>query len=193
MIEFCSKVIPLAQGGAFRRNKKLKVEPRYIPCYIGSIHEMAKSSHKGFRNQFQPALLHLRSLSGQLLPLLQCYSTVQMHCVTCYKGLLFFNAEQLVWFGLSLSVLFGVYLLYIFVANGCQWCNHMTWQWHFRAEAKFCPLGWSRLHSHYTPQKFIGISGCDVKGKCHMKDLQVNREHEKERGRMEQKYSGNIT
>lgn len=62
----------------------------------------------------------------------------------------------------------------------------MTWQWHFSAEAKFCPLGWSRLHSHYTPQKFIGISGCDVKGKCHMKDLQVNREHEKERGRMEQ-------
>lgn len=119
MIEFCSKVIPSVQGGAFRRNKKLKVEPRYTPCYIGSIHEMAKSSHKGFRNQFQPALLHLRSLSGQLLPLLQCYSTVQMHCVTRYKGLLFFNAEQLVRFGLSLSVLFGVTSFTVYIC--CKW------------------------------------------------------------------------
>lgn len=119
-----------------------------------------------------------------------CHYNVSLVIKACY------SLMQSSWFSLVSVYQFCLRLrhfLYIFVANGCRRCNHMTLQWHFRTEAKFCPLGWSRLHSLYTAQKFIGISGCDVKGKCHMKDLQVNSEHEKEHGRMEQKYSGNVT
>lgn len=36
---------------------------------------------------------------------------------------------------------------------------------------------------------FIGVSGCDAKGKCHMTDPQVNVEHEKERGWTEWKHA----
>lgn len=116
---------------------------------------MPKFYSKCFRNQFWPASPHQRGLSGQLVPPGHCYSPIHMYCMPVSYKVVFLTQYE----SFFLSFLFLIHQIWcqccwyfrphsVKFANGCLLGNHVTVLQHSRAEAKFCPLIWSWLHTH---------------------------------------------